>query len=410
MAEKAEKISVVVIDPDDKSRQSLKTLLKGVQRVKIAAETSDLNRGFEKIGELKPNIVMLDLSPNAEQALKMAERITQSFPHSTLFVTSFQIVPEIIIKAMRAGAREFLFKPLNRDELVNAIKSAARAQGQRSAEVNYGAKILSVFGAKGGVGTTTIATNLAVSLAQHTKKAVLLIDLNLQFGNAALFLNVQPEYSIVDLANHLNDVEPELLKNVLSKHASGAWLLSGPARIEEAEAITVSHLDQIMAILKSVFDYIVIDTKNSFDDLTLKALDESDAVLTVFTADLPGIFNARRCLEVFQRMDYNQEKVLLVLNRDGANNGGIDVDGLEKSLNYPIYWRVPNHDYTNVINSINQGIPITTGSPRAKIAVSLNDLAHCFNGVAAAPIIEVPEKVSKRSLLKNLFVKAQRSE
>jgi len=405
MAEKAEKISVVVIDPDDKSRQSLKALLKGVQRVKIVAETGDLARGFEKTGELKPNIVILDLSPNAEQTLKMAERITQSFPHSTLFVTSFQIVPELIIKAMRAGAREFLFKPLNRDELVNAIKSAARSQGKRATEVSFGAKMLSVFGAKGGVGATTIATNLAVSLAKHTKKAVLLVDLNLQFGNAALFLNVQPEYSIVDLANHLNDVEPELLKNVLSKHTSGVWLLSGPARAEEAEAVTVSHLDQILAILKSVFDYIVIDTKNSFDDLTLKALDESDSVLTVFTADLPGIYNARRCLKVFQRMDYSQEKVLLVLNRDGANNGGIDVDGLEKSLNYPIYWRVPNHDYTNVINSINQGIPISTGSPRAKISVSFNDLAHRFNGVAAVPAAE-PEKNEKRSLFKNLFIKS----
>jgi len=409
MADKAEKISVVVIDPDEKSRQSLKALLKGVQRVKIVAETGDLARGFEKIGDLKPNIVILDLSPNAEQTLKMAERLTQSFPQSTLFVTSFQIVPEIIIKAMRAGAREFLFKPLNRDELVNAIKSAARSQGPRAAEVNYGAKMLSVFGAKGGVGTTTIATNLAVSLAKHTKKAVLLVDLNLQFGNAALFLNVQPEYSIVDLANHLNDVEPELLKNVLSKHSSGVWLLSGPARVEEAEAITVSHLDQILAILKAVFDYIVIDTKNSFDDLTLKALDESDSVLTVFTADLPGIYNARRCLEVFQRMDYSQEKVLLVLNRAGANNGGIDVDGLEKSLNCPIYWRVPNHDYTNVINSINQGIPISTGSPRAKIAVNFNELAHRFNGAAAASGAE-PEKDQKRSLFKNLFVKAPRSE
>ena len=405
MAEKTEKISVVVIDPDEKSRQSLKALLKGVQRVKIAAEISDLARGFEKIGELKPNIVILDLSPNAEQALKMAERITQSFPQLTLFVTSFQIIPEIIIKAMRAGAREFLFKPLNRDELVNAIKSAARSQGQRANEVSFGAKMLSVFGAKGGVGTTTIATNLAVSLAKHTKKAVLLLDLNLQFGNAALFLNVQPEYSIVDLANHLNDIEPELLKNVLSKHSSGVWLLSGPARVEEAEAVTVAHLDQIFAILKSVFDYIVVDTKNSFDDHTLKVLDESDTVLTVFTADLPGIYNARRCLEVFKHMDYSQEKVLLVLNRDGANNGGIDADGLEKSLAYPIFWRVPNHDYTNVIYSINQGIPITTGSPRAKISVSFNDLAHRFNGVAAVPAAE-PEKNEKRSLFKNLFIKS----
>lgn len=405
MAEKSEKISVVVIDPDEKSRQSVKALLKGVHRVKIVAETGDLTRGFEKIGELKPNVVILDLSPNAEQTLKMAERLTQTFPQTTLFVTSFQIIPEIIIKAMRAGAREFLFKPLNRDELVNAIKNAARSQGQRASDVSFGAKILSVFGAKGGVGATTIATNLAVSLAQRTKKAVLLIDLNLQFGNAALFLNVQPEYSIVDLANHLNDVEPELLKNVLSKHASGVWLLSGPARVEEAEAITVAHLDQILAILKSVFDYIVIDTKNSFDDLTLKALDESDTVLTVFTADLPGIYNARRCLEIFKQMNYNREKVLLMLNRDGANNGGIDVDGLEKSLNYPIFWRVPNHDYVNVINSINQGIPIATGSPRAKISVSFNDLAHRFNGYIAETEVE-GEKIQRKGLFKNLFAKS----
>jgi len=397
----AEQISVVIIDADEESRQSTKILLKEMQQVKIVAEAIDLSRGYDSVKANQPTIVILDLFPTVDHALKLAARITQNFPQTTLFVASSQTIPEVIIRAMRAGAREFLAKPFNKDELVNAVNSVIRWQCQKMAEGGSGGKMLAIFGVKGGVGTTTIATNLAVNLAEHSKKSVILVDLNLQFGNAALFLNIRPEYTILDVANHLKDLDSNLLKSVLPKHSSGVWLLAGPNRVEEAEAITATHLEQILKLLRSVFGYIISDTNDVLDELTLKALDESNLILTVFTRDLPAIYNARRCLDVFQHMGYDHDKVLLIMNRYASNNG-IAGEELEKSINYPVFWRVPNHDYAKVVSSINQGIPIAIMTPRSKISLSFNKLAEHLNGGVSNEQEEIKRNL-KGQFIKKLF-------
>lgn len=403
-----ENITVLIIDADDTSHRLAKGLLKEIPRVSIVGETPDSSRGFDLVRQLKPMVVLLNLYPAVDQLLRLAEKITHNLPHATLFVTASDKNPETIIKAMRAGAREFLSQPLGREELATAFNKLRLTSHWKSEGIADG-KIVAVFGAKGGVGTTTIATNLAVTFAEQMKKKVILVDLNLQLGNASLFLNIKPKYSIVDIANNINDLDPTVLKGVLPKHASGMYLLSGPSLPEQAESIREGHLDRIFSLLRSMFDFVVVDTANVLGELTLKALDESDTVLLVFTDDLPGIYNVRQCLDVFQRMDYDQDKVRLVMNR-GNSNRGISADDVGKSINYPVFWKIPNQDYQTILSSLNQGIPISSFKPHSKVSASFRELAVSLNGTAHAadekPRGATPEAGSeKKTFITRLFSK-----
>jgi len=373
----AENITVLVIDADEDSRRTSKSLMTEIGWVTIAGESADPSKALELVRKIKPDVVFLNLYPAADDLHGLAEKITRSAPRTTLFVTSSDKDPEIIIKAMRSGAREFLRQPYDRDEIMAAFRKY-RMSDHGSAEGMTHGKIVSVFGMKGGVGATTIAINLAVNLAQHTKKRVVLVDLNLQLGNAALFLNIKPKYSIVDIAGGIEEIDPVTVKGILPRHDSGIYLLSGPPRPEQAELVRENHLDRILMVLRSMFDFIIIDTTNVLGELALRALDESEMILAVLTDDLAAIYNARQCLDIFERMGYGQDKVRLVMNR-GVSNRGISSQDVEKSISYPVFWKIPNEKYPTVLSSLNQGIPISLFKPHSKLSASFRDLAKRLN-------------------------------
>ena len=395
--------SIILIDANAESTQALKVLLKSMPSVTIEEETTDLATGYELISRNKPAIAIINLSPEEDAALKVAQKIAMNCPDTTMFVTSSESKPELIIRAMRAGAREYLMQPYRKEELASAVKSFFRSQQQNHKAAGKNGKIISVFGVKGGIGTTTIATNLAVAIANHTKKETILIDLNLQMGNTALFLNLKPKYSILDVAKNIQDIDIQLLKDTMPKHSSGLNLLPGPSRIEDSESFTESNLFEILTLFKSIYDYIVIDTNNVFDEISIKALDESDHVLVISSPDLPTVHNTKRCLSLFKMMGYSREKVLLVLNRHTPYDG-IDLDDIEESMNYPIFKKIPNHDYVSVIRSINEGKPITMRMPDSKLSACFMDIAKNFNGAISETEMKPKEK---KRFLKSLLKKSE---
>ncbi len=374
-------IPIVLIDLNETSRVSLKSVLNEIDGVAVHIEDKDFGKAFSLVRQVKPLIVILNLYPEAERALNTAKRIMQNFPDLVLFVTAGEATSEIILQSMRAGAREFLTQPIQKDEIISAVDKIIKVHRETPASKLSESKVISTFGTKGGVGTTMVATNIATSLAEHTRKEVVIVDLNLQFGTAALLMNIKPKYTILDVAQHLDRIDVSLLKKMLPKGSGGISFLANPSRIEDVENITPGHIDRILLLLRTLFDYIIVDTHSILDDVTIKALDESDHVLMISTSDVPSIYHAKRCLELFQRMDYDRKKLLFVINR---YNGLEDMNptAIEKLLDYPIFWRLPNHDYQGILTSVNKGTPISQMLPNAKLSQSLQKMILHFNGKA----------------------------
>jgi pilus assembly protein CpaE len=395
------KTKILIIDLDAESSRGFKDLFKDVPDTEVAFENENFKRGLEKIEETGASIVILNLSPFEDQALRIAKSITQRFPEVVLFVTSKQTESNQIIRAMRAGAREFLVQPVNKDELMLAVRGTAQKQTSDGDPIDSESKILAFFGAKGGVGTTTVATNVATSLAKHTEKDTVLIDLNLQFGNAALFLNVKQKYSIMDVWKNLGYIDVSVFKAMLHKSSSGVHCLSGPPRVEEAETIKAEHIEELLVMLKKAFNYIIIDLGPALDEVALKALDESDYILIVSALDVPTIYNTKRCLDVCRRIGYDRQKVRLVINRyQGMDD--LDSGSIEKLFGYPVFWRLPNQDDKSIAVSMNEGIPISELKPQAKLSQNLLKMIRSFNGSISSEEIAM-DKTVKVPLLQKIL-------
>ncbi len=364
---------ILVVDPDDASKSGFKTILQKIPGIKLTFETKELNKVYTAVQKDQPHIILLNLQPNVEEALKFSEKISNNFPDTKIFATARNARSDLIIRAMRAGAREFIMQPINKEELISSVKSEIRIKRYTQKARPAHGIVYSFMGVKGGVGSTTTAANTAVMLARKAKKDVILVDLNLQLGNAALYFDIKSKYSILDVIKNMEDLDLALFKESLPKHESGVRLLSPPLRIEEAEMIKAGHIEDILALLRNIFDSIVVDTHNQFDDITLKVLDESDQVLLLSYLDVPTIFNTQKCLDLFTKLGYSQDKVLLVLNRYFLSTD-IDANAMEELIHYPVFHRLPLYDHKNCMDAVNRGIPFTLMSPNCKYSSRIEQL------------------------------------
>jgi pilus assembly protein CpaE len=374
------KTHVVIIDLDKKSSKSMENMLKKVSTVETKSENHDLSKGLELVKKSQPDLVILNLYPSEELTLGLARKIGQRCPEAILIVTSEKTDSELVISSMRAGAREFISQPLVEEEFILAVNRVIKTKRQAQAEKGKEGKVMTLFGVKGGVGTTTIISNIATVLAMKGNIEVIVLDLNFQFGNASVFLDIKTKYSILEIATNIDNIDIPLLKSKLPKNSAGVTLMSGPPKIEEAEAITAKHIEDLIDFFRTIFDYIIIDTNHVFDDVTLKALDESDTILLVSRLDVPTIYNTRRCLDVFQCIGYEKDKVKLILNRY-TTSSDVDMTAMEKLIENPIFWRLPESQSKTIDNSINMGVPIVEMVPNSKLSQSYIKMVGSINGV-----------------------------
>jgi len=392
-----EEISIVIIDSDKDTHYSLKNMLREVPGAQVTGESDDPRIGVNLVRQFRPHIVFLEISSPVEDHLATASKIVEVFPQTSVFAVSSETKPEVILKAMRSGVQEFLRRPLDQDEVVAAIRKVMR---RLQTQGTVAGEIITVFSNKGGLGTTMISVNLAVMLTKACGKSAAVVDLDLQFGDAAMFLNVQPTYTIADVARSYEKLDQTLLRAHMVQHASGAYVMAEPQQAEEAEAITAEQVGQVLRLLRSMFEYVVVDTSHTFDERCVEALDLSDSIFLISALELPAIRNSKRCIEIFQRLGYGRDKVKLVLNRFVPNKSVV-VEKFEKSFEYPIFWRIPN-DYASVSNSINSGVPLIESAPQSPVTVNLRELAYtvCRMGPGEEVETEAPKKRSLAKLLR----------
>ncbi len=329
-----------------------------------------------------PIIAVIDLKQDPQRAFGIAEEVKFKLPNVHLIMTSNNGAPDTILRAMRSGAEEFLPQPFNWPEVFNSFEAIRRKIDHHSPRTAERGQIVAVSSNKGGVGSTTIATNLASSLAGQ-RKSVCLVDLVLQFGSVTSFLNIEASYTILDLAKNLKRIDPLFLDGSLVKHASGVRVLAEPFYAEDARRITPADIDETLDVLAQSFDFVVLDTAKEFDDMLTVVLDKANLILFVTEMDVPSLKSAHRAFEMFERMGIYEKKIRLILNRH-VKSKLMTLESVEKALGARVFWTLPNN-YPVAIAAVNQGLSIQECDPRSDIAKSYSGLCAAVLNVFANP-------------------------
>lgn len=383
----AEKINVLIVDDVAATRENISKLLAFDQDIAAVDQAGSAVEAITKAKFIKPDIILMDINMPGMDGLTATGLLAGELPSAGVIIMSVQGEQEYLRRAMMAGAKDYLIKPFGGDELLQAIKQVyANEQKRRKvvaieAKPSIPGKVVTVFSTKGGVGKTTVATNLAVALAARTRQRVCVIDADLPFGDVSLFLNIMPAATIADLVRDLEGLDAQRLAGYLTRYSDLVDVLAAPHRPEQAETVGGAHLAAILKTLRAVYQYIIIDTVPSFNEVMLTALDEADQILIVSSLDLPTVKNVKLCLEVMESLAYSEDKIKLVLNRANGE-GGMSIGEVEESLRRPFTAILPS-DGKTVVAAVNRGIPFVVSNPDAVVSQGVFNLAKTIAGETA---------------------------
>jgi len=380
----SEKITVFIADDIATTRENICKLLEFESDLVVVGQAESGAEAVEKVKIVQPDVILMDINMPGMDGITATEQIAAEVPNACILIMSVQGEQEYLRRSMVAGAKDYLVKPFSGDELIQAIKQGVINEKKRrnvlklEPKPERQGKIITVFSTKGGIGKTTISSNLAVALAEKTETNVGIVDADLQFGDVALFLNLVPCATIADLVCDIDNLDNHVLAGYLTQYSDNVKLLPAPIRPEQAETVTGSHLSAILKTMRSNFKYTIIDTAPTFSDSMLAVLDASDIVLVVAAMDLPTIKNVKLCLEIMESLNYGQDKVKVVLNR-ADTNADISIDEVEASLHYKFSALIPS-DGKVVVSSVNRGVPFVVSHPGTPVAQSLFELAQLVAG------------------------------
>ena len=330
------KTNVLIVDDHVTFSEGLRRVLSDEEDIEVVGVARSGAEAIKVSAENNPDVVLMDINMPDMDGITATERIRARLPGVQIVILSVQSDPNYMRQAMLAGARDFLTKPPDLDELLSAIKrsgemahqekqkvantlAAVQASGMATASGTFfpsrhNGKVISVYSPKGGVGCTTIAANLAVAL-HSDETPVVVVDGRVQFGDLTFFFNEQTKTDLGDLAIRADELDPEFMEEVLLTHSTtGVRILAAPPRPENAEPVSATQFSKIIQFLKRMFAYVVIDTNSGLDEVTQSALDESDLLALVTTQDIPSVKNIRLFLDMLSAYSYPIERVFIVMN------------------------------------------------------------------------------------------------
>jgi pilus assembly protein CpaE len=365
----AAKIKVLITDDTQTTRVSIRKLIEFHPEIAVVGEAANAEEAIAKTKELQPDIVLMDINMPGMDGIAATAVLAAEAPQASIVIMSVQGEKEYLRRAMTAGAKDYLTKPFSGDELLQTIRQVYSNEQQRRTVVTLDKKaaegtVITIFSAKGGVGKTTLAVNLGVAIAAKTRQRVCIVDADLQFGDVSLFLNLLPKATVADLVADIDGLDGKQLAGYLTRYNEYVDVLAAPHRPEQAELVTGAHLSAALKVLRTVYQYVIVDTAPSFNEAMLATLDEADQVLVVSSLDLPTIKNVKLCLEIMDSLAYGGEKVKLVLNR-ASSEGGMGVKEVEESLRRSFAGTVPS-DGKVVVGSVNRGVPFVVTNPEAR--------------------------------------------
>ena len=393
----AQTVRTIVYTSNESDAPDLRRTLTSLPYVRIVAELDEPSLLPQAVSQFPCDLLVADLDPQPAVVLECLRQLRESAFELPIFALSKQTDGEVVLRAMKAGVKEYLLKPLNLGEFETAVSRIISTQ-PRTKEPG---KLISVMGSAGGVGCTMIATNLAVELAEAVgpDQKVALIDLDFRFGHIATLLDVQGQYTVADLCSTPEELDPEMVQRALIKHDSGVLALRRPHSFAQAELITAAHCANVFTSLQNMCAYVVVDGPTRHDPGGRAVLDAADYNLMVLQLLVTSVRNTDRMVQELSVQGFNPERFSFVVNRLGRDSAHLDVDQVEGILGRPMFAAISD-DWKTVSSSINIGQPLRMYAERSKVRQEIHELALR---------IHTPEKFAdheskgKGSLLGRLF-------
>jgi pilus assembly protein CpaE len=341
----------------------------------VTAESSEL---IAAVGAETPDLVIADLGDDPERVLDMLDKLPT--PRPRLIVLGSKDQSGTILRAMRMGVRDYLDADPSEDDLRGAVLRIAAELGPRTAPEKpraHPARVVAVMGAKGGVGATVVACQLAASLcARGSRTAV--VDLNLPLGDSALYFDVQPAYTLANIARESDRLDATYLRTLLSGRPNGVQILASPVHAEEAELVRGAHVERALNLLRGDFDWVVLDLSRTWSEPTVRALDLADLILLVTLMDVPTLHHTRKHIDLLERLGHSGSRVRLIANRHSSVDAITDKDVAEFLERKPDFL-IPN-DFPTTLAAVNRGVSVAEVAPRSALARAYGDLTQAVHG------------------------------
>ena len=387
-----ERISVLIVDDIPETRENVRKLLQFEPSVEVVGVAGNGKEAISLAERLKPDVVIMDINMPDMDGITATEKIRERLPYAQIVILSVQGEVEYMRRAMLAGARDFLTKPPNIDELVRAVRragilaheeraklaaqvpAATASRGGTAATPAASGKVITLFSPKGGLGTTTLAVNLAVALHTPDTPAAI-VDANLEFGDVAIVMNEHGRHTIVDLAPRAAELEPEVVSSVMVQHeGTGVSILAAPTRPDDASKVNGEQFGQILRFLRGMYEYVVVDTPSTLNDVAVAALDASDLVVLVISQEIPSIKDGRLFLDWMRRADAPFERILIAMNKFDKRIG-ITPQRVGDTYHHPVEIVIPS-DVRAVLPAINKGVPVLKASRGAQVSRAILKMAE----------------------------------
>jgi len=366
-------VKIKLITPDPHNAKAWSDALRVERAFEVASIVHALRDVNVIVNGTRPDLVLVETT--TPQDFLALEALANAHPEIDYVLVGNELSPEFLLRAMRAGVREVLPAPTTPEAVLASLRRLLRKHAPAAGVPLARGEVLALVSCKGGSGATFVAANLAHLLAAGGRRRVALIDMNLQFGDAALFVSSEtPVSNVADVARNIERLDADLLRASMAEVAPGLWVLAAPDDPAHAADVTPQHVRQIVELAREMFDFVIIDAGRSLSSVTLQALDLADRVYAVLQLTLPFIRDGKRLRDVFRSLDYPARKIHWLVNRHQKDNQ-FSVEDLKRTLEIDQVICLPNH-YEAVASAVNQGVPVERIAPNSTIARSLRELTE----------------------------------
>jgi pilus assembly protein CpaE len=377
-------IRVILVDPTDDSRLTLLRVISGVSELWLAEVCGAYQGAARRVAEINPDLTIVVMDSNPEQAFNLIQSIIQECPNVVVLPASKHHDTSVILKVIRAGAREFLTLPTGPDELLESVNRLITKRVEKPEETNRGPQLITVTAAAGGVGCTSLAVNLATTLAKSSEHETILVDFDLMFGSIDACLDLVTDNTLQGIVQNVDRLDQTLLKRSLTRHPSGLYMLPHPTAMEDSAKVDPEALRRVLMMLKATFPTVIVDTSKGLQSSDFLAFEMADVILMVVQLDLTCLRNTARLLHLFQQFEGLTERVRLVINRSGSHESEISLKKAEETLQMPISWQIPNS--TKAYHAARaKGVPLDEVAPGSKPHQAILEIARTLRPF---PVVE----------------------